>query len=156
MTTKTAGKQAGKTAETSATEAAEQIGAETRKAAEEGAEKVRQGLETATAFGQGNVEAMVASSQIAAKALETITSEVAAYSKKSFEDNMAAAKELGSCRDMAELVEKQAAFQRSAVESFVTEATRLNELYAAAAKDAFEPIGKRFTAAVDIVKDYRF
>lgn len=152
MASKTAAKQTEKTA----TEAAEEIGAETRKAAEQGAERVRQGVEAATTFGQGNIEAVVASSQIAAKALETITSEVAAFSKKSFEDNMAAAKELSSCRDVAELVEKQAAFQRTAVESFVAEATRLNELYAAAAKDAFEPIGKRFTAAVDIVKDYRF
>lgn len=140
----------------SAARAAEQVGAETRKAAEQGAEKVREGLETATAFGQGNIEAMVASSQVAVKALETITSEVAAFSKKSFEDNMAAAKELSSCRDVSELVEKQAAFQRSAVESFVAETTRLNEIYANAAKEAFEPIGKRFGAAVEIVKDYRF
>lgn len=159
MTTRTAASQTGKTAETAAettARAAEQATAETRKAAEEGAEKVRQGLEAATAFGQGNIEAVVASSQVAAKALETITSEMAAFSKKSFEDNMAAAKELSSCRDVSELVEKQAAFQRNAVENFVAEATRLNELYAAAAKDAFEPIGKRFSAAVEIVKDYRF
>lgn len=152
MTSKTAAKQAGKTA----TDTAEKIGAETAKTVEQGAEKARKGLEAATAFNQHNIEAVVASSKITAKALENVTSELAAYSKKSFEDSMAAAKELSSCRDVTELVEKQAEFTRNSLESFVAEATRLNELYSTAAKEAFEPIGKRFSAAVEIVKDYRF
>lgn len=152
MTSKTAAKQAEKTT----TDTARKIGAETVKTVEQGAEKARKDLEAAAAFNQRNVEAVVASSKITAKALETVTSEIAAYSKKSLEDNMAAAKELSSCRNVAELVEKQAEFTRSSLESFVAEATRMNELYISAAKEAFEPIGKRFTAAVDIVKDYRF
>ena len=156
MAAKTAPRQSRKAPEKTAAETAERIGADTRKGVEEGAARMRKGLEQAAAFNQANVEAVVASSAVAAKAFETMTSEIAAYSKKSYEDGMAAAKELGSCRNVAELVEKQAAFQRSSIESFVAEATRLNELYASAAKDAFEPLGKRFTAAIDIVKDYRF
>jgi phasin family protein len=159
MTTKTATKQtrkAAKTAANPAVEAAEKFGAEARRNVEENSQKMRKGLESAAAFNQANVEALVASSTIAAKAMENMTSEIAAYTKKSYEDGMAAAKAMSSCRDVSELVQKQAEFQRSSLESFVNEATRLNELYAAAAKDAFDPIGKRFTAAVDIVKDYRF
>lgn len=156
MTNKTSTKQTQKTAEKTAVDAGEKISAETRRTVEEGSAKMRQGLETATAFNQANIEAVVASSQITAKAMETVTSEVAAFSKKSYEDGMAAAKALGSCRNIAELAEKQAEFQRKSLESFLAEATKLNELCAAAAKDAFEPLGKRFTAAVDIVKDYRF
>lgn len=145
MTNKTATKQTRKTA-----------GKTKENPAVEGTAKLREGIETAAAFNQANVEALVASSAIAAKAFENMTSELAAYTKKSYEDGMAAAKALGSCRDVSELVEKQAEFQRSSIESFVNEATKLNELYAAAAKDAFEPIGQRFTAGVDIVKDNRF
>ena len=137
-------------------EAAEKAGAEARKSVEQGADQVRKGFETAAAFNQGNIEAVVTSSKIAAKAMETMTSEMAAYSKKSYEDGMAAAKELGSCRTMPELIEKQTEHSRASLESFVAEATKLNEMYASAAQEAFEPIAKRFTAAVDLMKGYRF
>ncbi len=135
--------------------AAEQAGAEARKGVEEGTEQVRKGLEAATTFGQGNIEAVVTSSTVAAKAMENMTSELAAYSKKSYEDSMAAAKELGSCRTVAELMEKQTEYSKSSIESFVTEATKLNQMYAAAAQEAFEPLGRRFTAAVDLMKGQR-
>lgn len=131
-------------------------GAASRKTAAEGSATMLTGMEAAAAFNQANMQAVVASSSIVAKALEAMTSEVAAYTKRSYEDGMAAAKALSSCRDVSELVEKQAEFQRGSLESFVSEAAKLNELYAAAAKDAFEPLGKRFTAAVDIVRDHRF
>ena len=156
MTNKTGTKQTEKTVEKTAADTAERIGAETRKSVEEGTQRVRQGLEAAAAFNQGNVEAVVASSQIAAKAMENVTSELAAYSKRSYEDSMAAAKELSSCRSVAEMVEKQAEFSRTSLESFVAQASKLNDMYATAAKEAFEPLGKRFTVAVDMVKDYRF
>ncbi len=159
MTNKTSTRQGQKaTAETAKPigGAAEKASAEARKTVEEGTEQVRQGLEAAASFNQGNIEAMVASSTIAAKAMENMTSEIAAYSKKSYEDGMAAAKELGSCRSVAELVEKQAAYSKSSIESFVSEASKLNEMYAAAAQEAFAPLSKRFSAAADLMKGYRF
>lgn len=167
MTSKTTSKQAGKAAtdktEKAATEtvkaasqAAETISAETRKTMEQGIEKARNGVEAATTFGQGNIEAVVTSSKIAAKALENVTSEMTAYSKKSLEDNLAAAKELSACRSVTELMEKQAEFSRASLESFVAEAGKLNEMYAAAAQEALAPLGKRVTAAVEMVKGYRF
>lgn len=142
--TKTTAKQAEKTA------------AETLKTVEQGAEKVRKGLEAASTFNQDNIEAVVASSKIAAKALESLTSELAAYSKKTYEDGMAAAKELSSCRTVVELIEKQTAYSKSSLESFVTEATKLNEMYANATKEALAPLSKRVTAAVELAKEYRF
>ena len=97
---------------------------------------------------------MVASSKVTAKAMESMTSEIAAYTKKSYEDGMAAAKELGSCRTMAELVEKQAAYSQASLESFVSQATRLNEIYVAAAKDIAAPLGARVSAATDALKSF--
>ena len=158
MTNKTSNKQARNAgAETAKAvgDAAGTAGAEARKTVEEGAQQVRQGLEAAASFNQGNIEAVVASSTIAAKAMENMTSEIAAYSKKSYEDSMAAAKELGSCRSVAELIEKQTAYSKSSMESFVSEASKLNEMYAAAAQEAFAPLSKRFSAAVDLMKGYR-
>ena len=133
----------------------ETITAEAQKTMEEGVQKMTQGLETATVFGQENVEAVVTSSKIAAKAAETMGAEIAAYSKKAYEDSMAAAKELTTCKSVSEFFEKQTAFGKTSIEGFVAEATKLNEMYAAAAKEAFAPLSARFTAAVETVKDYR-
>lgn len=139
----------------SATKKAEAITAETQKTMEEGVEKMTKGIENATAFGQENVEAVVTSSKIAAKAAETMGAEIAAYSKKSYEDSMAAAKELTACKSPTEFFEKQAEFGQASIEGFVAEATKLNDMYSAAAKEAFAPLNARFTAAVETAKDYR-
>ncbi len=139
----------------SATKKVEEITVEAQKTMEEGVEKMTKGIENAASFGQENVEAVVASSKIATKAAESMGAEIAAYSKKAYEDSMAAAKELTSCKSASEFVEKQTEFGKVSIEGFVAEATRLNEIYAAAAKEAFAPLNARFTAAVGIVKDYR-
>ena len=139
----------------SATKKVEEIAVETQKTMEEGVEKMSKGIENAATFGQDNVEAVVTSSKIATKAAESMGAEIAAYSKKAYEDSMAAAKELTACKSVAEFVEKQAEFGKISIEGFVAEATKLNEMYAAAAKEAFAPLNARFTATADIVKDYR-
>ncbi len=139
----------------SATKKVEEIAVETQKTMEEGVEKMTKGIENAASFGQENVEAVVTSSKISTKAAESLSAEIAAYSKKSYEDSMAAAKELTTCKSVSEFVEKQTEFGKISIEGFVAEATKLNEMYAAAAKEAFAPLNARFTAAAGIVKDYR-
>lgn len=139
----------------SATKKIEEIAVETQKTMEEGVEKMSKGIENAATFGQDYVEAVVTSSKITTKAAESMGAEIAAYSKKAYEDSMAAAKELTACKSVAEFVEKQTEFGKISIEGFIAEATRLNEMYAAAAKEAFAPLNARFTATADIVKDYR-
>ena len=139
----------------SATNKADAIAVETQKTMEEGVEKMTKGIENAASFGQDNVEAVVTSSKIATKAAESMSAEIAAYSKKAYEDSMAATKELTACKSVGEFVEKQTEFGKVSIEGFVAEATKLNEMYAAAAKEAFAPLNARFTATADIVKDYR-
>ena len=138
-----------------ATKQVEEFTAETKKAVEEGVEKMSKGIEDATQFGQDNVEAMVASSKVVAKAAEEMNAEIMAFSKKAYEDSMAAAKEFGTVKSVSEYFEMQTSLAKTSFEGFVAEATKLNEMYAAAAKDAFAPINARFTAAADLVKTYR-
>jgi phasin family protein len=128
---------------------------EAKRSMEEGVERMSKGFEDVTQFGQDNVEAMVASSKVMAKAAEEMNAEVIAFSKKSYEDSMAAAKEIASARTMPEFFEKQTAFAKTSFETFVAEATKLNEMYSQAAKDAFAPLNARFTAAAEIVKTSR-
>ena len=134
---------------------AESLTADAQKTVTEGVEKMTKTFENAAAFGQDNAEAVVASSKIAAKAAESLGAEIAAYSKKTYEDGLAAAKELSACKSPTEFFEKQTAYTKSSVESFVDQAAKLNEIYAAAAKAAFAPLNARFAAAADAMKEFR-
>ena len=138
-----------------ATKQVDEFTAETKKAMEEGVEKMSQGFEDASKFGQDNVEAVVASSKVIAKAAEEMNAEIVAYSKKNYEDSMAAVKDMGSVKSVSDFFEMQTSMAKTSFEGFVAEATKLNEMYAAAAKDAFAPLNARFTAAADMVKTYR-
>jgi phasin family protein len=133
----------------------EEFTAEAKRSMEEGVERMSKGFEDVTQFGQDNVEAMVASSKVMAKAAEEMNAEVIAFSKKSYEDSMAAAKEIASSKSVSEFFEKQTSFAKTSFETFVAEASKLNEMYSQAAKEAFAPINARFTAAAEMVKAYR-
>lgn len=135
-----------------ATKKVEDFTVEAQKTIEQNVEKVTKGVEDAAAFGQENVEAIVTSSKIAAKAVETINAEMLAYSKKAYEDGLAAAKDLTACKSISELVEKQTAYGKSALEGFIAQATKVNEILTSASKNAAEPVTARFTAAVDAFK----
>lgn len=129
--------------------------ADVTKTAAAGVETVTKGIENAANFGQENVEAIVIASKISAKAAESMGAEIAAYSKKTYEDGLAAAKELSACRSVSELAEKQVSIAKTSAEAFIGEAARLNEMYAAAAKEVLAPLNARFAAAVNVFKDVR-
>lgn len=133
---------------------AETFVADTQKTVTEQLEKLSKGLEGLTAFGQENVDAIVKSSEIAAKAAEGIGTEISAYSKKSFEDGVAAAQDFASAKTLTELFEKQTSFAQASFEGFVSQATKMNEIYVAAAKDISAPLGARVTAATEALKTF--
>jgi phasin family protein len=137
-----------------ATAKVETLVADTQKAVTEQFEKLSKGLEGLTTFGQENVDAIVKSSEIAAKAAEGIGTEISAYSKKSFEDGVAAAQDFASAKTLTELFEKQTSYAQTAFEGFVSQATKMNEIYVAAAKDITAPIGARVNAATEALKTF--
>ena len=103
-----------------ATAKVETFVADTQKTVTEQFEKLSKGFEGLTTFGQENVDALVKSSEIAAKAAEGIGTEISAYSKKAFEDGVAAAQDFASAKTMTELFEKQTSYAQTAFEGFVS------------------------------------
>ena len=138
-----------------ATKQVEEFTAEAKKTMEEGVEKMAKGVEDVTSFNQENVEAVMTSGKVFAKASEEASAEIIAFSKKSYEDSMAAAKEISSVKSVSEFFEKQTSFAKTAFENYVAEATKLNDIYSEAAKNAFAPMNDRFAAAADMVKAYK-
>ncbi|MEO3385931.1 phasin family protein [Mesorhizobium sp. CAU 1741] len=73
------------------------------------------------------------------KNMQAITVEATEYSKKAFETGSAAAEKLVSAKSVDKAFEIQTDYAKQAYEGFVAQATKMSELYAEMAKDAYKP-----------------
>lgn len=78
------------------------------------------------------------------RGLQAIANEATEYTKKSFEDGGAAIEKVLGAKSPEKALEIQVDYAKKAYEGFVTKATRMSELYAEVAKEAYRP----FEAAV--------
>jgi phasin family protein len=129
--------------------------ADAQKAVDEGTAKMTESMEGFATFGQGSMEAMVASTKRAAKAAEEMNAEIAAYTKKSYEESLAAARDIAAVRTPTELFEKQSAFAKSAMDGYFSQMSRLGEMATTAAQSCMEPLAARATAATDLFRTDR-
>jgi len=108
--------------------------------------------EEMTDLAKGNVEALVASTKIAAKGVEKIGQEVAEYSRKSFEDASAVLKSFAEVKSATDFFKLQGDFARSAFDAAVAESARVSETVLKLAGEVAEPINSRYTVAAERVK----
>jgi len=73
------------------------------------------------------------------KGVQTIATETADYSKKSFEEGSAALEKLFGAKSLEKAIEIQTAYAKTAYEGFVAQATKMGELYADLAKETYKP-----------------
>lgn len=98
---------------------------------------------------KSNLEAVVASVTAATKGAETLGAHALAYSKKSVEDQVAAAKALTGARSVQEVVELQTSWAKATMEAYMAEMNKASEIVAASVKETMTPINARVTAAVE-------
>ncbi|WP_207461907.1 phasin family protein [Azospirillum sp. SYSU D00513] len=113
------------------------------------ASQITKGFEDLTAFTKGNVEAVVASSTIAAKGAEEMGRQVAAFTQTSFEKSLAAGKAMMGVKTIQELATLQHGFAQSSFDTMVNEMTRLQELSVKVAGEAMAPLNARVNLAVE-------
>lgn len=101
-------------------------------------------IEDIQKFGKDNMDATVKSLGAFSKSLQAITIEIADYSKKVFEQSAAAAENLISAKSLEKAIEVQSDYAKSSYETFVAEATKLGELYADLAREAYKPFETQF------------
>lgn len=89
--------------------------------------------------GKENVDTALKSFGALSKGTQAIAVEVVDYSKKAVEDGTAAVEKLFGVKSLDKAVEVQTEYARSAYEGFVAKASRLGELYADLAKEAYKP-----------------
>ena len=101
---------------------------------------------------RGNVEALVASSKIAAKGVETLGQDAAEYSRRAFEEASATLKSFTEVKSATDFFKLQSDYARSAFDSAVAESARMSETVLKLAGDVAEPITSRYTVAAERVK----
>ena len=110
-------------------------------------------VEEMTDLTRGNVEALVASSRVAARGLETLTQEAAEFGRRSFEEASAAVRSFAEVRSATDLFRLQSDFARSAFDNMVAESSKMSEAMIKLAGDVAEPITSRYSVAAERVKN---
>ena len=97
------------------------------------------GFEDMQKIGKDNMDQAMKSFGSFSKSLQSLAVEMADYSKKSFEDGTSTFEKLMAAKSLDKAVEIQTDYVKSAYEGFVAQATKVGELYADLAKDAYKP-----------------
>ena len=86
-----------------------------------------------------NIDLAVKSVGTVSKSAQAIATEIADYSKKSFEESTAALEKLFGVKSIEKAIELQTEYAKTAYEGFVAEATKIGEMYTAMAKESYKP-----------------
>jgi phasin family protein len=106
-----------------------------------------------TELTKGNVEALVASTKVAAKGIETLGQEVAEFGRKSFEEASAALRGFAEIKSPTDLFRLQGDFARTQFDSMVAESAKMSEAMLKLAGEVAEPITSRYSVAAERVKN---
>ncbi|HEY0269983.1 MAG TPA: TIGR01841 family phasin [Sphingomonas sp.] len=107
-------------------------------------------------FTKGNVEALMASSRVAAKGAETLGQEAATYSKKSLETATAAFKGFAAAKSPTELFKLQSDYARTSFDAAVVEGSKFSEALMKLIGEISQPISTRVAIAAEKIKTPAF
>ncbi len=96
-------------------------------------------FEEAQNWGKEGLEAYVASATALTKGFQTIATEFADYSRKSFEEGSAVVEKAMSAKSFDKAVEVQQGYAKAASEAYLSEMSKIGELYKETAKEAYKP-----------------
>jgi len=93
-------------------------------------------------MGKDNYDAMVRSYGELNKGLQAIAARWTAFSKDAFEDATRTFEKLVGVKSFEQAIEIQSAYAKRAYDSWVAEATKVGEMYADVAREAYKPVEK--------------
>ena len=99
-------------------------------------------------MGKEGIEAAIRSYGEVNKGLQGIAVKVAAYSKKSFEDATRAFEQLMGAKSVEQAIAIQSQYAKKAYDTYITEVSKLGEMYVGMARDAYRPIEQATTRKV--------
>jgi phasin family protein len=131
------------TAEPAATPATTEI--------KQGVNRVMKTAEQLAQFHQGNMEAIVKSSQIWASGLQDLSKHVASNAQATMEETISTFRAMTSVKSLKEAFELQSSFARASMEKAISESSKLTETGLKLAEQAYAPITARVNAAVEVL-----
>jgi len=90
-------------------------------------------------YSRDNMDLYLKSFGVVSKGMQAIAVEMADYSKKSFEESTAAIEKLFGAKTLEKAIEVQNDYFKTAYEGFISEATKLGDLYTDLAKETYKP-----------------
>ena len=91
-------------------------------------------------FGKDQFEAVQAAASEVSKQLQAIAAETTDYSKRSLESGSAFVEKLLGVTKFDQAIALQQDYAKASYEGFVAEMSKLGEMYASVAKEAFKPV----------------
>lgn len=138
------------TAET--TERAKAIFGDLNARTQDAVAKSTKAFEEINEFTKGNIEALVASSKIAAKGAEDIAKYSAEYGRKAIADTTENAKKFAAVKSPTEFFQLQSELVKSSIDALVSESSKFTENYLKLMGEVTQPISNRVAVAVEKVK----
>jgi hypothetical protein len=99
--------------------------------------------------GKDNYEAMVRSYGELNKGLQAIAARWMEFSKRSFDDATRTWEQLIGVKSLDQAFEIQTNYAKRAYDNWMTEATKIGEMYTSVARDAYKPVEKAVTKHTD-------
>jgi len=112
-------------------------------------DKTMQTAQEIAAFGQGTLEAFVASGQIWTAGVQDLNQSLVASAQAHITEAVEAVKKFAAAKSVNELLTLQATFARGSLDKAVAEATKLTDASTKLATDVLAPLNARVTLAVD-------
>ena len=98
------------------------------------------GFEEFQKVGKDGFDAYVRSFGEMNKGFQAIAAEVTDYSKKAFEDSTRVFEQLVGAKSFEQAVEIQSQYAKKAYDGYMAEMSKIGEMYAGMAKDAYKPM----------------
>ena len=106
------------------------------------------GFEEFQKVGKDGFDAAVKSFGEMNKGFQAIAAEVTDYSKKAFEDGTRCFEQLIGAKSVEQAVEIQSQYAKQAYDTYIAEMSKIGEMYAGLARDAYKPVESAFAKKV--------
>jgi phasin family protein len=115
----------------------------------EGVEKAMKTAEELVAFSQGNLDALMRSSQIWTTGVQDLSKHMAAAAQASLDESMSVFKAFTGVKSLKDAFELQSSFARTALEKSLTQSGKLTDASFKLTEQALAPITARVSVAVE-------
>jgi hypothetical protein len=98
-------------------------------------------------LGRENFDTALSSFGEVNRGFQAIATEMTDYGKKAFEDGAKTFEQLVGCKSIEQAVDVQTAYAKKAYDDYIAQMTKLSEMYADLAKEAYKPVETAYQKA---------